>query len=142
MTRWPRSRRRDSRRSSSGLLIHSSSGRETIAGPLAALYRPALPPEQVRDPAGYCGAEDAFTADPRTIGFDRSARRLRPGGPTCQVARPTDGAWHEFSHILQKAWLAAAPVAASPLNAALLDIWTEGVGNYFSSDRWIILTAS
>ena len=45
---------------------------------------------------------------------------------------------HEFAHVLQKAWLAQHPWPGNtPLRAALLDIWTEGLGNYYSlSEQW------
>lgn len=112
-----------------------------FAGPISALYSPAEPPPVVRIILGNRGGEDAFTADPRTIGFDLS-RLFAVYGPANDPANAlkVDRFFrHEFSHILQKAWLTTHPwPIKSPLDAALFDIWTEGLGNYYSlSDQWI-----
>jgi|GEM_PF-2114020 len=112
-----------------------------LAAPITSLYSPAQPPAVVRVMVGNRGADDAFTADNHTIAFDLS-RLVSIYGP---ASDPANGVRidrffrHEFSHILQKAWLAAHPWAiTSPLNAALFDIWTEGLGNYYSlSDQWL-----
>ena len=112
-----------------------------LAAPITLLYSPAQPPAVVRVMVGNRGADDAFTADNHTIAFDLS-RLVSIYGP---ASDPANGVRidrffrHEFSHILQKAWLAAHPWArTSPLNAALFDIWTEGLGNYYSlSDQWL-----
>lgn len=112
-----------------------------LAAPIMSLYSPAQPPAVVRVMVGNRGADDAFTADNHTIAFDLS-RLVSIYGP---ASDPANGVRidrffrHEFSHILQKAWLAAHPWAiTSPLNAALFDIWTEGLGNYYSlSDQWL-----
>jgi hypothetical protein len=89
---------------------------------------------------GNRGGGDAFTHDPTTIGFDLAELTANYG----VAAQPQNPALmdrlfrHEFTHLLQKAWLQTHPwVADSPLRAALLDIWLEGLGNYYSlSDRW------
>jgi len=113
----------------------------SFTGPISSLYSPAEPPAVVRVILGNRGADDAFTADNHTIAFDLS-RLVSVYGP---ASDPANGVRvdrffrHEFSHILQKAWLAAHPWAiTSPLNAALFDIWTEGLGNYYSlSNQWL-----
>jgi hypothetical protein len=112
-----------------------------LAPSITSLYSPAQPPPGVRVVLGNRGGEDAFTAADHTIGFDLS-RLLSIYGqaddPT-NVGRIDRFFRHEFSHIMQKAWLAAHPWGiTSPLNAALFDIWTEGLGNYYSlSDQWL-----
>jgi len=113
----------------------------SFTGPITSLYSPAEPPAVVRVILGNRGADDAFTADNHTIAFDLS-RLVSVYGPASDPAngdRVDRFFRHEFSHILQKAWLAAHPWATtSPLNAALFDIWTEGLGNYYSlSNQWL-----
>jgi hypothetical protein len=112
-----------------------------FTGPIISLYAPAEAPPMVRIILGNRGGEDAFTADPRTIGFDLSRLFAVYGSADdpANAARMDRFFRHEFSHILQKAWLAAHPWPInSPLDAALFDIWTEGLGNYYSlSDQWI-----
>lgn len=89
---------------------------------------------------GNHGAEDAFTHDSLTIGFDLAAL-VRVYG---MAAQPENGDRldrffrHEFVHILQKRWLARRPYEPqSPVEIALLDAWAEGLGNYYSlSPRW------
>ena len=113
----------------------------SFTGPIISLYSPAEPPAVVRIILGNRGADDAFTADNHTIAFDLS-RLVSVYGP---ASDPANGVRvdrffrHEFTHILQKAWLAAHPWAiTSRLNAALFDIWTEGLGNYYSlSNQWL-----
>src|SRR4030095_16091369 len=111
------------------------------ATPITLLYSPAQPPAMVRVMVGNRGADDAFTADNHTIAFDLS-RLVSVYGPASDPAngvRVDHFFRHEFSHILQKAWLATYPwTIASPLKAALFDIWTEGLGNYYSlSNQWL-----
>jgi len=107
---------------------------------LAAPFHPVSPPSRVLLVLGNRGGGDAFTHDPTTIGFDLAelsanygmANQPQNTGLMDRLFR------HEFTHLLQKAWLAGHPwLADSPLRAALLDIWLEGLGNYYSlSERW------
>lgn len=107
---------------------------------LAGPFQPVAPPGRVLLVLGNRGGGDAFTHDPTTIGFDLAELAAAYGA----AAQPQSPALmdrlfrHEFTHLLQKAWLPAHPwLADSPLRAALLDIWLEGLGNYYSmSDRW------
>lgn len=114
---------------------------ERMVAPLAALWRPASPPERVRIVLGNRGAEDAFTHDQRTVGFDLAALQANYGGAgqAGNGDRLDRFFRHEFTHLLQKAWLPLYPWCdRSPLGIALLDIWAEGLGNYYSlSDRWV-----
>ena len=112
-----------------------------FSGSILSLYAPAEPPSVVRIILGNRGGEDAFTADPRTIGFDLS-RLFAVYGPAndpANILRVDRFFRHEFSHIMQKAWLVAHPWPVKfPLDAALFDIWTEGLGNYYSlSSQWV-----
>lgn len=107
---------------------------------LAAPFHPVSPPSRVLLVLGNRGGGDAFTHDATTIGFDLAELRANYG----MANQPQNAALmdrlfrHEFTHLLQKAWLPAHPwLADSPLRAALLDIWLEGLGNYYSlSERW------
>ncbi len=112
-----------------------------VAPSITSLYSPAQPPAVVRVVLGNRGGDDAFTADDHTIGFDLS-RLLSLYGEAndpANVARIDRFFQHESSHIMQKAWLSVHPwVITSPLHAALFDIWTEGLGNYYSlSNQWL-----
>src|SRR5512143_2047489 len=124
------------------VLIHQRAPSwERMVAPLATLWRPASPPERVRIVLGNRGAEDAFTHDERTIGFDLAALQANYGGAgqAGNGDRLDRFFRHEFTHLLQKAWLSLNPWCdRSPLGMALLDIWAEGLGNYYSlSDRWV-----
>lgn len=107
---------------------------------LAVLFDPVTPPPTVRIVLGNRGASDAFTHDPTTIGFDLASMQAEYG----DAGLPENGDRldrifrHEYVHLLQKAWLAVHPYRAdTPLRAAILDMWAEGLGNYFSlSERW------
>lgn len=107
---------------------------------LAAAYAPARPPELALVVLGNRGGEDAFVHDGSTIGFDLSALEANYGA----ADDPENGARidrffrHEYVHLMQKAWLAEHPVPGNgTLDLALLDVWTEALGNYYSfSPRW------
>lgn len=107
---------------------------------LAELFRPVAPPAAVLIVAGNRGAEDAFTHDPTTIGFDLAALQAVYGDAALlENSERMDRFFrHEFVHLLQKAWLQTHPWASdTPLRYALLDIWAEGLGNYHSlSAKW------
>jgi hypothetical protein len=107
---------------------------------LAELFRPIRPPEEVLIVIGNRGAEDAFTHDPMTIGFDLAALQANYGDARLPVNKDRLDRFfrHEFVHVLQKAWLPAHPwVMDTPLRTAIAEIWTEGLGNYYSlSPRW------
>ena len=107
---------------------------------LAAAYAPARAPELALVVLGNRGGEDAFVHDRSTIGFDLSALEANYGA----ADEPENGARidrffrHEYVHLMQKAWLAAHPVPTDgTLDLALLDVWAEALGNYYSlSPRW------
>jgi len=107
---------------------------------LAKPFDPVSPPGRVLIVLGDRGGGDAFTDDPTTIGFDLAELATNYGSAALpQNAALMDRLFrHEFTHLLQKAWLPTHPWNAnSPLRAALLDIWQEGLGNYYSlSGRW------
>jgi len=110
--------------------------REALAEP----FLPMTPPADVRVVLGSGGAEDAFTHDARTIGFDLSRLLAEYGdaGTDENRARIDRFFAHEYTHLLQKAWLASHPQpAATPFERAELGIWLEGLGNYHSlAERW------
>jgi hypothetical protein len=107
---------------------------------LAKPFDPVSPPGRVLIVLGDRGGGDAFTHDPTTIGFDLAELVGNYGSAALpeNVALMDRLFRHEFTHLLQKAWLPTHPWNAnSPLRAALLDIWQEGLGNYYSlSERW------
>jgi hypothetical protein len=107
---------------------------------LARNFRGIDAPAEVRIVVGNRDGEDAFTHDATTIGFDVSRLASLYGDATLpENADRMDRFFrHEYVHLLQKAWLIANPYTAdTPLRAALLAIWKEGLGNYYSlSDRW------
>ncbi|HSM13695.1 MAG TPA: hypothetical protein VLA66_06475 [Thermoanaerobaculia bacterium] len=107
---------------------------------LAAPFAPVRPPEAIWIVLGNRDADDAFTHDRVTIGFDLS-RLVAVYGPATEPenrARIDRFFDHESTHLLQKAWLERHPQApATPVERAELGIWLEGLGNWYSlSDRW------
>jgi hypothetical protein len=113
---------------------------ESAIPALAAPFAPITAREQVRIVLGNQNGEDAFAHDPRTIGFDVARLQSQYGdAATPENAQRMDRFFrHEYTHLLQKAWLAAHPYEAdTPLRFALVGMWTEGLGNYYSlSERW------
>lgn len=107
---------------------------------LAETYAPVAPPDTATIVVGNGGGQDAFTHDATTIGFDLARLHAEYGDATTaeNAARIDRFFRHEYTHLLQKAWLREHPYDAStPLRAALLGIWTEGLGNYHSlSEKW------
>lgn len=107
---------------------------------LAAPYRPADPPLTIRILTGNRGGEDAFAPDARTIAFDLSRLVAEYGDARSEVnALRIDRLFaHEYSHLMQQAWLALHPQPqATAMERAELAIWREGLGNYESlSERW------
>lgn len=107
--------------------------------PLEALF-PGIPSRPIRVVLGNRGAEDAFTHDSLTIGFDLAALvRAYGSASAADNAERLDRFFrHETIHTLQKRWLAQHPFpVGAPMDMALLDIWLEGLGNYYSlSPRW------
>lgn len=107
---------------------------------ISAPYAPVAGPEVATIVIGHGGGEDAFTHDATTIAFDAVRLQKEYGDATLpeNEARIDRFFRHEYTHLLQKAWLAKHPYEANtPLRAALLGIWTEGLGNYHSlSPRW------
>jgi hypothetical protein len=107
---------------------------------LARLFDPVPAPARATIVLGNRGGEDAFTHDPVTIGFDLAALQLNYGDASQPANQERIDRFfrHEYTHLMQKAWLATHPWPDStPFDAALLDIWLEGLGNYYSlSERW------
>jgi hypothetical protein len=122
-------------------LIRSRSQRwESEIPALSAHFAPVPGPEIATIAIGNGGGEDAFTHDATTIGFDVARLHAEYGDAASpeNTARIDRFFRHEYTHLLQKAWLAQHPYTAdTPLRAALLGIWKEGFGNYYSlSPRW------
>jgi hypothetical protein len=107
---------------------------------LAQSFEPIAAPRKVSIVLGNRGAHDAFTHDAVTIGFDLSALVAEYGEATrAENGERVDRLFrHEYVHLLQKAWLTEHPYdARSPLESAIAEIWSEGIGNYYSmSERW------
>lgn len=122
------------------LIRSRAAGWEGEVAPVAEAYHPVPPPASVLIVLGNRGAEDAFTHDPTTIGFDLAALQANYGdaGLPENADRMDRFFRHEYTHLMQKAWWRAHPYAMdTPLRYALADIWAEGLGNYRSlSGRW------
>ncbi|MGH7581416.1 MAG: hypothetical protein ACREM9_14655 [Gemmatimonadales bacterium] len=116
-------------------------GWESMVPALASLFAPAPPPAEVFIVVGNRGAEDAFTHDGRTIGYDLAALQANYGTARKPENRDRMDRFfrHEFVHLLQKAWWPEHPWPMdTPLRAALAEIWAEGLGNHYSrSERWL-----
>jgi hypothetical protein len=106
---------------------------------LAIPFSPVAPPV-ARIVLGNRGGEDAFTHDPHTIGFDveRLNELYGDAGSDANAVLIDHLFRHEYTHLLQKAWVRDHPLAMStPLQAALAEMWGEGLGNYYSlSEKW------
>jgi hypothetical protein len=130
----------DAERGWAALIRSHRAGWETETVALAANFAPVQMPTAIRIVIGNQGAEDAFTHDATTIGFDLSKLHAIYGDASLAEngIRIDRFFRHEYTHLLQKAWLANHPYRRGrPVDAALLGIWTEGLGNYYSlSDRW------
>lgn len=122
------------------LIRERSASWESQLPAIVELYAPALPPPRVLIVAGNRGASDAFVHDAQTIGFDLSTLQAEYGSARLpeNVDRIDRLFRHEYSHLMQKAWLAIRPYAPNtPMEHALLDIWLEGLGTYHSfSQPW------
>lgn len=107
---------------------------------LEAPFHPVAPPAQVTIVLGNQGGEDAFAHDATTIGFDLSRLQSTYGDASLEenASRADRFLDHEYTHLMQKAWLAGHPFEpTTPLDSALLDIWKEGLGNQRSlSGAW------
>jgi hypothetical protein len=112
---------------------------ETDVSQLAVPFRPVAAPE-ARIVLGNRGGEDAFTHAPHTIGFDVERLNALYGdaGSDKNAALIDHLFHHEYTHLLQKAWVRDHPLRTdTPLNAAIAEMWLEGMGNYYSlSDAW------
>jgi hypothetical protein len=112
---------------------------ETEISKLAVPFSPVAAPD-ARIVLGNRGGEDAFTHDPHTIGFDvERLNALYGDAESDSNAALIDRLFrHEYTHLLQKAWVRDHPLRTdTPLRAALADIWLEGMGNYYSlSEAW------
>ncbi len=101
---------------------------------LASPFRPVAAP-YARIVLGNRGGDDAFTHDPHTICFDLDRIQTLYGDANSNdnPARIDHFFRHEYTHLLQKAWLPDHPLSLdTPLQLALADIWSEGMGNYYS----------
>lgn len=98
-------------------------------------------PDTVAILLGNQGGNDAFVLAPSTICFDLSRLDLLYGEASSdQNARRIDRFFaHEFTHILHKVWAREQNLQLqTPLDLALWECLTEGLGNYRSlSDKWI-----
>lgn len=107
---------------------------------LARPFQPVALPGSIRIVLGNRGAEDAFTHDPRTIGLDLSRLVSEYGAAASAENRERIDRFfaHEFTYLLQKAWLAERPLrTGKPYARAELGMWLEGLGNYYSlSGKW------
>lgn len=113
---------------------------ESEIEPLARDFGPISPPQLATIVIGPRGGRDAFTHAPSSIGFDVSQLQAVYGDAALEENRARIDRFfrHEYVHLLQKGWLGQRGYDAStPLRAALLGIWMEGLGNYYSlSPRW------
>lgn len=107
---------------------------------LALPFTPVSPPPVATVVLGDRGASDAFAHDEVTIGFNLTDLVASYGDANAASAPELlDRLFrHEYTHLLQKAWLAKHPyVARTALEQTLLDLWMEGIGNFYSlSSRW------
>jgi hypothetical protein len=124
-----------------GLIRSRVAGWQRAIPTLAELFPQTPLPGEALIVLGNRGAEDAFTHDATTIGFDLAALQATYGNARLpeNTERMDRFFRHEFVHLLQKAWLPRHPwVMDSPLRRALAEIWAEGLGNYQSlSARWL-----
>jgi hypothetical protein len=117
-----------------GLVQSRRSQWETEVSKLAVPFNPVGAPD-ARIVLGNRGGDDAFTHDPHTIGFDVERLNALYGdaGSDGSAALIDHLFRHEYKHLLQKAWVCDHPLRTdTPLQAALADIWLEGMGNYYS----------
>lgn len=131
----------DAQRAWASLIRARVSRWESETAKLSEAYAPVAGPEVATIVIGNGGGQDAFVHDPVTIGFDVARLHAEYG----DAASPENAARidrffrHEYTHLLQKAWLREHPYPTpTPLRTALLGIWTEGLGNTHSlSGRWL-----
>lgn len=93
------------------------------------------PPDTVTVLLGHLGGQDAFVFAPSTICFDLERLFLEYGNSTTpENADRIDRFFaHEFTHILHKAWARERGLQLrTPLDLALWECLTEGLGNYRS----------
>jgi hypothetical protein len=113
---------------------------EARVAALAEPFAPVAPPAAVRVVLGNRGGEDAWTHDATTIAFDvaRLEREYGPASAAENRARIDRFFAHELTHLLQKVWFPDHPQPMStPFELAELEMWTEGLGNWYSlSERW------
>ncbi len=116
-------------------------GWAAMADSLAIPFGAITPPGTVTILLGNQGGEDAFLYKDSTICFDLHKLHHEYGDAltAINIDRIDRFFAHEFTHVLHKAWRKQHPLDLdSPLDAALWNCLTEGLGNYRSlSDKWV-----
>ncbi|MCB0280135.1 MAG: hypothetical protein KDD94_11555 [Calditrichaeota bacterium] len=116
---------------------------ESVNWPDSALQINALFDESldsIRILIGDHNGNDAFTYKQLYICFDLSELQDNYGDAVKPANRDRINRFfkHEYSHQLQKRWLLKHPQPENNhLQSAILECWSEGIGNYYSlSDGW------
>lgn len=108
---------------------------------LRIAFRMITPPDTVTILIGNQGGEDAFMFEDKTICFDVNRLGRVYGSATEAANRERIDRFfaHEFTHVLHKAWRRDNPISLeTPLDIALWECLTEGLGNYRSlSAKWL-----
>lgn len=116
-------------------------GWAAMADSLAIPFGSITPPGTVTILLGNQGGEDAFLYKDSTICFDLHKLHHEYGDARAAINVDRIGRFfaHEFTHVLHKAWRKQHPLNLNtPLDAALWNCLTEGLGNYRSlSDKWV-----
>ena len=102
-------------------------------------------PDTIQIVLGNTGGEDAFTPTASRIAFDLSRLEANYGAATSAINQDRIDRFfaHEMTHLLHKAWARGRAISLdapqhSPLEAALWDCLSEGLGNYRSlSAKWV-----
>jgi len=130
----------DAQRAWAALIRSRAAQWESEIPKLATYYASVDGPAVATIVIGNGGGQDAFTHDPTTIGFDVARLHAEYGDATApeNTDRIDRFFRHEYTHLLQKAWLREHPYDENtPLRAALAGVWKEGLGNYYSlSEKW------
>ena len=105
-------------------------------------FKEITPPDEVTILLGNQGGEDAFISNDSTICFDLHKLYRIYGSASEKVNRRRINRFfaHEFTHILHRVWKKKNKIKLiSPLDCALWECLTEGLGNYRSlSEKWLM----